>query len=74
MILSPSGADTAAQKKLVVDVGLYVPPSPREVLVIRLTEMSLGDDLGYSSRQALRAMISEVVVLVFPRAPPVGAH
>jgi hypothetical protein len=40
LILSPSGADTAARKKLVVDVGLYVPPSPREVLVIRLTEES----------------------------------
>jgi hypothetical protein len=40
LILSPSGADTAARKKLVVDVGLYVLPSPREVLVIRLTDES----------------------------------
>jgi hypothetical protein len=31
LILPPSGADTAARKKLVVGVGLYVLPSPREV-------------------------------------------
>jgi hypothetical protein len=52
MILSPSSAYTAARKKLMVDVGLYVPPSPREVLVIRLTERSLGDDLPGKPRYA----------------------